>query len=232
MIPVDGRPLVNHWLELLTEAGLAKSDVYIITNAHFNQAFLEWAKSNDVPASNIINDGSTDNENRLGACRDIAFACEKANIDDDLMVIGGDTLFFEDFKLTDVLSEFNKRGTNVILSYPIVNDIDTLKTGVLELDSNHIVVNMLEKPHPDMTTSRLGCPCFYFYNKKTLNRLNEFISGAKSLAEADAPGHYVAWVWSREPCYAHHVSGRYDIGGLQSLIECEKEIQTKKVASK
>ena len=144
------------------------------------------------------------------------------------MVIGGDTLFFKDFKLTEVLSVFKEKGTNVVLQYPIEKDIDTLKTGVLELNDAGIVVNMLEKPDPSTTTSRKGCPCFYFYKRDTLKLLPSFIAGAASLAEADAPGHFVSWVWSRSPCYAHYVSGRYDIGGLQTYIDCEKDIKSKK----
>ena len=115
------------------------------------------------------------------------------------MVIGGDTLFFADFKLTDVLRLFNEKGTNLVLQYPIEHDMDTLKTGVLELDDSGVVVNMLEKPHPSTTTSRKGCPCFYLYKRDTLQLLPVFIASAASLAEADAPGHFVSWVWSRSP---------------------------------
>ena len=53
LIPVDGRPLVSHWLELLLEAGLQRDDVYIVTNQHFYPAFSQWAADNKVaqPAS-------------------------------------------------------------------------------------------------------------------------------------------------------------------------------------
>ena len=144
------------------------------------------------------------------------------------MVIGGDTLFFGDFKLSEVLTVFVEKGTNVVLHYPIEHDIDTLKTGVLELDEAGMVVNMLEKPHPSTTASRKGCPCFYLYKRDALQLLPRFLSSAASLAEADAPGHFVSWLWSRSPCYAHYVSGRYDIGGLQTYIDCEKDIASKK----
>jgi len=153
---------------------------------------------------------------------------QQRQLSDDVMVIGGDTLFFDDFKLSDVMAVFREKATNVVLQYPIAHDIDTLKTGVLELDDSGIVVNMLEKPHPSTSSSRKGCPCFYLYTRDTLQLLPQFIASAASLAEADAPGHFVSWVWSRSPCYAHYVSGRYDIGGLQTYIDCEKDIASKK----
>lgn len=51
LIPVDGRPLANHWLELLEAADIPKSDIYVVTNAHFYPAFSKWAQENHV--SNI-----------------------------------------------------------------------------------------------------------------------------------------------------------------------------------
>ena len=194
LIPVDGRPLISHWLELALAAGLKPSDFYIITNEHFHKQFASWAEQNNIPSENAINDGSTSNDNRLGACRDIQFALEnRSELVDDLMVIGGDTLFFDDFKLTDILDKFHERGTNVILWYPIKNDIDTLKTGVLELSPDGLVTAMLEKPDPSTTLSRCGCPCFYLYKKTTLPLVLDFIKQAKTLGEADAPGHFLSW---------------------------------------
>ena len=48
LIPVDGRPLVNHWLELLTAAGVAKDDIFVVTNQHFYPQFSKWAQDNGV----------------------------------------------------------------------------------------------------------------------------------------------------------------------------------------
>ena len=48
LIPVDGRPLINHWLELLTAAGVPKSDVFVVTNQHFYPHFSKWAQDHGV----------------------------------------------------------------------------------------------------------------------------------------------------------------------------------------
>ena len=60
----------------------------------------------------ILNDGSISNETRLGAVADIQFALNSGDKKDDLdvLVIAGDTLFLQDFKLEEfiryVLSNF------------------------------------------------------------------------------------------------------------------------------
>jgi hypothetical protein len=42
----------------------------------------------------------------LGAIGDIALAIKRANIDDDLMIVGGDTLYYDDLSLRDVVTAF------------------------------------------------------------------------------------------------------------------------------
>ena len=58
----------------------------------------------------ILNDGSTSNETRLGAVADIQFALNSVDRwlteltgDHAVLVIAGDTLFFQDFKLEEFI---------------------------------------------------------------------------------------------------------------------------------
>ena len=52
-------------------------NVFLVTNEAHYQLYLEWGKKHNLPASHIINDGSTSNDNRLGAIQDIALVLEK-----------------------------------------------------------------------------------------------------------------------------------------------------------
>ena len=53
----------------------------------------------------ILNDGSTSNDTRLGAVADIQFALNSGDKKDgiDVLVIAGDTLFLQDFKLEEFI---------------------------------------------------------------------------------------------------------------------------------
>ena len=55
----------------------------------------------------IINDGSTSNETRLGAVADIK-AGLGSNYNEDVLIIAGDTLFMEDFKLLEFVKQFHE----------------------------------------------------------------------------------------------------------------------------
>ena len=44
----------------------------------------------------------------------------------------------------------------------------------------------------------------------------------KPMEARDATGNFVAYLYPRKPVYATEVSGRFDVGGLQSYITCNE----------
>lgn len=46
-----------------------------------------------------------------------------------------------------------------------VGDNETRKYGIIEIDGDGVICGFLEKPEPEMTNSRLACPCFYFFKE-------------------------------------------------------------------
>src|SRR5712671_2760912 len=102
LLPVAGKPMVEYVLDNL--AGIDGIDrIYVVTNAKFAEHFQKWADaySHSVKKLNftIVNDGSTDDTNKLGAIGDMNYVLKTQNVDDDLIVVAGDNLFSE--KLTD-----------------------------------------------------------------------------------------------------------------------------------
>lgn len=65
-------------------------------------------------------------------------------VHEDLLVIGGDTLFLNDFSLRDTLRRFldgpraHRPGSSMLLAYA-TNDAGTNKAGILEVDQNNEV---------------------------------------------------------------------------------------------
>ncbi|XP_029980447.1 uncharacterized protein LOC115412211 isoform X2 [Sphaeramia orbicularis] len=164
---------------------------------------------------------------RLGAVTCLQLAVKHFNIEDHIMVIGGDTLFKEDFSLTQVQQRFYEvqavdEDSCLLLSYQCKDD-ETSKYGILEVDSNLRVLCMKEKPHPSETKSRRACPCFYMLSKRCLSLLDAFLQEKKdaSIEEKDAPGNFVSWLIHRKPVYVHQISGRFDVGNLPSYTECD-----------
>ena len=67
--------------------------------AHFQKWADDYRASKAKLDFTIVNDGSTDDSNKLGAIGDIHFVLKSQHVDDDIIVVAGDNLFSE--KLSD-----------------------------------------------------------------------------------------------------------------------------------
>ncbi|RIA95983.1 nucleotide-diphospho-sugar transferase [Glomus cerebriforme] len=235
LLPLGGKDaLITLWLDALIESNIdITTSVYIVTNSPSYLSFISWAEAHNIPTKNIFNDNSTSNENRLGAVEDIVFAIKKIPLQNsNLLIIGGDTLFLKDFNFKKLYKKFNLINSNdegcLVTTYK-VNDDDVHKLGILELNEENQVISFLEKPSPQSTISRTGCPCFYFLHNNSLRLLQEFLEESKNnpnhtIEDRDATGKFLAWVINNKKFkfFAENVQGRIDVGGLQSYIDANK----------
>lgn len=231
LLPIGGFPLIAYWIEAL-KAGNDLKDIFIVTNDIYFSKFKEWAKN--YPFVTVTTDGTSTNEERLGAVSCLQLVIEKFRIDDSLIVIGGDTLFYEDFHLQDVLKKYevlylDNNQANLVLSY-ICKDEETKKYGILETDESYRIRAIKEKPLATDTASRQACPCFYIFSKHTLPCVKEFLNDKKDapIDEKDAPGHFLSWLVTRKPVYFYSISGRFDVGSLASYLLCDNYFHEKK----
>nr|XP_039254327.1 UTP--glucose-1-phosphate uridylyltransferase-like [Styela clava] len=175
----------------------------------------------------VLNDGTTCNEDRLGAVASINFAIEEFKLEnDDVLIIGGDTLFYNDFDMEKFVSKFNDLKSNtkncgLVTTYTCKED-ETTKYGILEVDQNGKVKSLIEKPQPCETKSRLACPCFYLLSSDCSSFIKQFLDERKHspLKEKDATGHLIKYLIAKCNIHSYQISGRFDVGGLQSYIEC------------
>src|SRR5438105_8459905 len=85
LLPVAGKPMVEYVLDnVLPMGGIDR--VYVVTNAKFAEQFQKWADHYRATRSNlhftIVNDGSTDDSNKLGAIGDMHLVVTRENIQD------------------------------------------------------------------------------------------------------------------------------------------------------
>src|SRR5262245_19826048 len=88
LLPVAGKPMIDYVLDNLAPIG-GIDRIYVVTNAKFAGHFQKWAddyRANKAQLNfTIVNDGSTDDTNKLGAIGDIHFVITRENVDDDLI---------------------------------------------------------------------------------------------------------------------------------------------------
>lgn len=189
----------------------------VVTNATFYQHFEDWkAKSNYKKDIVILNDGTTSNENRLGAGKDILFAIEQLDIQEDLLVLAGDnvvTFSFENF-----VRYAQEKRTSCISCHHEESLTALQKTGVLEADENMRAIAMHEKP--DNPPSHWAVPPFYYYKKEDLPLIKTALEQG---CDYDAPGNLAAWLCKKTEVYAWPVDGkRYDIGDMAAYEHAQE----------
>src|SRR5580658_4366778 len=96
LLDVAGRPMIDYVLDNIAPIG-GIDRVYVVTNAKFADQFQKWADHYRATKAKldftIVNDGSTDDSNKLGAIGDMHLVMTREKVDDDLMVVAGDNLF-------------------------------------------------------------------------------------------------------------------------------------------
>ncbi|MDB6041428.1 MAG: gcd1, partial [Verrucomicrobiales bacterium] len=85
LLPVAGKPMINYVIDNI--ATIPDIDrVYVVTNAKFAGHFQKWADAYRAAKSpfqfTIVNDGSTDDSNKLGAIGDLHLVITKEKVDD------------------------------------------------------------------------------------------------------------------------------------------------------
>ncbi len=192
-------------------------DEYVVISNHkFAQHFEDWAKDKRQKIT-VVDDGTSSNETRLGAVKDIQFAIDSLSIDDDMLVIAGDNVL--DFSLTRFIAYAKEKNSSCIMRYFEAKKEKLSKCGVVTIDECDKIVRMVEKPaEPE---SNWCCPPFYYYTKADARLVAK---GIEAGCGVDAPGSYIAWLCNQSPVFAMEMPGkRYDIGNLDSYEQVKKE---------
>ncbi|MCB9771152.1 MAG: nucleotidyltransferase family protein [Candidatus Omnitrophica bacterium] len=222
LLPVNNRPLMNYIVDKLP--GLPGfNELLIVSNAKFYTNFVEWAKGMQdkfpVPIR-VVNDGTTDPENRLGSVGDIDFTIKELNISDDLFVLGGDNLF--DYQLNDFVAFASKKRSAVTIGlYDIHNLSEATMYGVVEIDAQGKMLSFHEKPAQPKST--LISMCCYYFPKETLTYLSDY---KKNSGKMDKAGQYIQWLSEeKEVCGFKFFGKWYDIGSIESYKDAQEKFK-------
>jgi mannose-1-phosphate guanylyltransferase/phosphomannomutase len=134
MVPIVGKPCMEHILELLREHGL--TDV-IVTVAFLPQAIRSYFGEGDTLGLNI---GYSVEESPLGTAGSVRLAARQ--LDETFLVISGDALC--DVDLTKLIEFHKERGAAVTIGLKSVDN--PLEFGIVVTDDEGRIERFLEKP--------------------------------------------------------------------------------------
>ena len=203
--------------------------IVVVTNHRFAGHFDEWAQKRlSEDAGNgislpieIIDDGTTDDSNKLGAIGDIQFVIDTLSIDEDLMIIAGDNLFT--YKLSDMYDFFKTNGKDTLVAIHVESVEQLRKLAVANLDEDGKVLSLAEKPKEPKSHTAIYAT--YMYLKETLPMIRQYLDEGNT---PDAPGNFPSWLYTRKDVLAYRAPGIcIDIGtpeNYKDVCENYKEI--------
>jgi glucose-1-phosphate thymidylyltransferase len=212
LLEVGGKPMLDRVLERLLPMGV--DETIVVTNAKFTPHFEEWALGKE--AVRIVNDGTTSNDDRLGAIGDIGFVLERLGIDEELVVVAGDNLFGAD---VTGLVEYGRKVDAPVIAVHDVGDLDRMhEYNQIEVDSEGRIVFFEEKPSLARTT--LSGVALYYYPRHALPLVKQYLEEGNN---PDQPGRLVEWLYPRTAFYTWLLPGEwYDIGSVETLEEADR----------
>jgi glucose-1-phosphate thymidylyltransferase len=225
LLPVGGRPMIDEICDRID----AVSDVdalHVVTNSRFGSAFTDWATTREGRLLPIVHDdGTSSNDDRLGAIGDIRFTVEEAGLEgEDLLVVAGDNLF--EFPLEGLVAFWQElvQPASAVAVYRCGSLELAAKYGVVELDEASRILSFEEKPATPR--SDLVATAAYLYSRDHAALINEYLASGES---PDQPGKLVAWLHSRVPVYGYGFGGTWqDIGDAEQLLAADNRLRERR----
>jgi glucose-1-phosphate thymidylyltransferase len=218
LLPVGDRPMLDWVLDRVREVEEV-GGVHLVTNSRFAPTFARWASSHGVV---VHDDGTTSNEDRLGAVGDLRLVIETAGLaDEELIILAGDNLF--EFSLPGFVEWW--RGKPQPASAVPLHDVGDLELathyGIAATDADDRIVQFVEKPSDPPST--LASTLIYLLPAEHVRLVAAYLEAGES---ADNAGSFLGWLAHRERVYGYRFEGAwFDIGNHDQLLEADNRLR-------
>lgn len=218
LLPVGGRPMLDWILDKVREVDEV-DEVHLVTNSRFAPDFARWAEPHGVA---VHDDGTSSNEDRLGAVGDLQLTLERAAIDDDLLVLAGDNLF--DFRLDEYVAFSRAREHASAVAVYDCGDLElATHFGIVDLDATGRVVGFVEKPSEPPST--LAATATYVFRREHARLVERYLGQGHA---PDNIGSFLGWLAAQKPVYGYRFEGEWwDIGNRDQLLAADNRLRAR-----
>lgn len=226
LLEVGGRPLLDHLLDrVLALEGLR--DVTVVTNHRFAGHFERWAEAKALPVPlRVVDDGTTSEDDRLGAIGDIAFVLKRLQSeaggaqDDDWLIAAGDNLL--ELDLRPIQAAFEAKRAPRILVRAVDHAGGPSPYNDVRFDAEGRVTHFTEKP--ERAVGDHAAIAVYFFPPTLPDLLARYF---ESGGNPDAPGYFIEWLCQQVDVFASPFEGRwFDIGSHETLAAARAEFDS------
>lgn len=215
LLYVGGRPMIEYIMEKLeTQKEIDK--IIISTNEKFENNFKQWlSEYKSTKDISLVIEPTLSEKDKLGSVGALGYVIREKNIDEELMIIGGDNLF--EFDLRDLISYYREKKGNVVALHDLESIQKARSYGVAKVDEEMRIIGFVEKPeNPPSTLVSTAC---YMLSTEGVKSILTYLDKGEN---PDAIGFFIKWLIKRERVFGFVFSGKwFDIGSLESLKEAD-----------
>lgn len=210
LLPLGTETILGHMVDILNELPDCR-EILIVSNHRFIEDFQSWLDQyhGRIPVC-LLDDGTVDVSEAMGAIGDICYTIEQKNIDEDLLIVAGDTYF--DFSLEGLVNLCRKNGKDGMCVKKMEDRSLLSQMGVVLLDEDQTILNIEEKPA--QPKSDLAMYAIYYYTRDTVKMFTQYRQEKNPM---DAPGNFIVWLYTRKAIVTYAVEGQcHDIGTVEA----------------
>ncbi|MCL2165661.1 MAG: sugar phosphate nucleotidyltransferase [Oscillospiraceae bacterium] len=216
LLPLGQETLIGHIAGLINTIPDCR-EIIVVTNRRFVGDFRCWQDQyrGHIPLV-LLDDGTADVAESLGAIGDICFSIEQKQIDEDLLIIAGDNYF--DFSPEAFVNACRESARDGVCVKKVEDRSQLRQLGVVLLDGNQTIINIEEKPAEPK--SDLAMYAIYYYTRDTVHLFARYKEEGNFM---DAPGNFLVWLYPRKPIMTYTIPGPcYDVGTVEAYKQlCE-----------
>lgn len=196
LVDVGGEPYLTTLVKRLALIpGL--ETVRVVVNEAIREAVEDWhadLQPSPVPVT-VLSDGTWTKAEMKGAIGDLLFAMEQHQIDDDLLIVGGDNWFTYD--LGDFVSKAEKASPAVVV-VQIEQGARATRFGWVELGEDQKILKFHEHPPSEVGTATWKASCVYYLDRDNLKWVSTYANDHTPIC---SPGTFFAWLVEQIPVH-------------------------------
>ena len=227
LLPLGEKPIIEYIIEDLEGE---VDEIIISTNDKFAPDFEEYVEASDFNDVTVVSEDQDNEHDKPGTIGAIINLIESENLDDDLVIVGGDN--YQSFDGSEFVEFCRDKDAPANVVYDVNSEEMASQFGIVDVDDEKIV-DFEEKP--DVPPSTLASIAWYFFPQDDLDLFEKY---EQHFAETDIPedqyldepGRLIEWAHKEREMYAYSFDGEwFDVGTPQGYLKATASLTDGKI---